>query len=75
MSTVQEIEAAIKRLPRGEFLKLHARLQRRFDDEWDQQMEADAKAGRLDHLAGEAIADYRAGVTEPFPPDAKPRHA
>ena len=73
VSTVQEIEAAIKRLPREEFLKLHARLQRRFDDEWDQQMKADAKAGRLDHLAGEAIADYRAGGTKPFPPDAKPR--
>lgn len=69
MSTVQEIEAAIKRLPREEFLKLHARLQRRFDDEWDQQMKADAKAGRLDHLAEEAIADYRAGGTKPFPPD------
>ena len=74
MSTVQEIEAAIKRLPREEFLKLHARLQLRFDDEWDQQMEADVKAGRLDHLAGEAIADYRAGTTKRFPPDEEPRH-
>lgn len=32
-------------------------------------MKADAKAGRLDHLAEEAIADYRAGGTKPFPPD------
>ena len=37
-------------------------------------MEADAKAGRLDNLAEEAIADYRAGTTKRFPPDEKPRH-
>lgn len=73
VSTVQEIEAAIKRLPREEFLKLHTRLQHRFDDEWDQQMEADAKAGRLDHLAKEAIADYRARTTRLFPPNEEPR--
>lgn len=66
MSTVQEIEAAIKGLPREEFLKLHTRLQQRFDDEWDQQMEADAKAGRLDHLAEEAIANYRTRTTKVF---------
>lgn len=69
VSTFQEIEAAIKRLPREEFLKLHARQQRRCEDEWHLQMIADAKAGRLDHLAEEAIADYRAGGTKPFPPD------
>lgn len=28
---------------------------------WDDQIEADAKAGKLDGLAAEALADYRAG--------------
>jgi len=28
---------------------------------WDQQIEADAKAGKLDALADEALADHRAG--------------
>ena len=28
---------------------------------WDQQLEADVKAGKLDALADEALADHRAG--------------
>jgi len=28
---------------------------------WDQQIEADAKAGKLDGLIGEALAEYGAG--------------
>jgi hypothetical protein len=30
-------------------------------DRFDQQIERDAKAGRLDQLAEQALADYRAG--------------
>ena len=34
-------------------------------DAWDRQMEADARAGRLDFLAEEALEDVRTGkVTE-----------
>ena len=28
---------------------------------WDEQIEADAKAGKLDGLVAESIADYKAG--------------
>jgi hypothetical protein len=35
-----------------------------FDAEaWDRQIEADAKAGKLNALAEEALADHRAGRT------------
>ncbi len=30
---------------------------------WDQQLEVDVKAGKLDALADEALADHRAGRT------------
>jgi uncharacterized protein YfaT (DUF1175 family) len=30
---------------------------------WDAQIEADSKAGKLDTLVGEALADYQAGKT------------
>jgi hypothetical protein len=30
---------------------------------WDRQIEADAKSGKLDHLAAQARADHRAGRT------------
>jgi hypothetical protein len=50
LSTVQEIESAIEKLPRAEFLALVDRLRARHADAWDQQIEADAQSGRLDAL-------------------------
>jgi len=35
-------------------------------DEWDRQMEADAAAGRLDHLVAEARSDAAAGRCRPL---------
>jgi hypothetical protein len=35
-------------------------------DQWDRQIEADAKAGKLDKLAAEALAHHRAGRTKPL---------
>lgn len=38
-----------------------------FDTElWDQQLEEDVKAGKLDALADEALEDFRAGRTRPL---------
>ncbi len=72
MSTVKEIEAAIGELPRNDFFELISWIKGQFEDEWDRQIEDDVKAGRLDHLAREALAEYHAGRTRPFPPDEKP---
>ncbi len=71
MSTVQEIEAAIQRLPREDVFRLHEVIQHRFDDEWDMQFTDDALSGRLDHLAEAAIAEHRAGRSTVFPPNEK----
>ena len=61
MRTVQEIEKAVSRLPLEEL----ARFREWFDEfdakVWDKQFEADAKSGKLDKLANQAIADFRAG--------------
>ncbi len=70
MSTVQEIEAAIAELPKDEFWKLTDRLIARREDEWDRQIEADAKAGRLDFLFDEADAAREAGTCRPWPADS-----
>ncbi len=72
MSGVNEIEAAISGLPREDFFRLHAWMKQRFEDQWDRQMREDAEAGRLDHVAEEALAEYHAGGTTPFPPDEEP---
>ncbi len=71
MSTVQEIEAAIQRLPREDVFRLHEVIQHRFDDEWDKQFEDDAISGKLDHLAEGAIAEHRAGKSTAFPLNEK----
>ncbi len=67
MSTVTEIIEAVKKLPdeqKGEFLQRLTEID--FDDAWDRQIEADVKAGRLDHVIAQAEADIAAGRTKPL---------
>ena len=67
MSTVVEISDAVKNLDeqeKGEFLEKLTEVD--FDDAWDRQIEADAKAGRLDHLWQQALEDIKAGRTKPL---------
>ncbi len=67
MSTVLEIIDAVKKLDdqeKGEFLEKLTEID--FDDAWDRQIEADAKAGRLDHLWQQALEDIEAGGTKPL---------
>jgi len=72
MSTVSEIIEAVKKLPeadKSEFLQRLAEVD--FEEAWDRQIKADVKAGKLDRLAEEALEEFRAGKTRPFPPDAQ----
>ncbi len=67
MSTVTEIIEAVKQLDeraKGEFLEQLAEVD--FEDAWDRQIEADAKAGRLDFLWQEALEDIKAGRVKPL---------
>ena len=61
MSEIEVLERKIESLSpedlakfRAWFLEFDARV-------WDAQIEADAKAGKLDRLINEALADYEAG--------------
>lgn len=59
MSTVEEIETAIDKLPRRELWQLKALLDRRCEEDWDAQIEEDARpGGPLDKLARQAVADF-----------------
>jgi hypothetical protein len=66
MSTVQEIETAIQKLKPQEIHEVADWLQELREELWDKQIDADAKAGRLDKLMEEALEDYRAGRTKPL---------
>ena len=67
MSTVTEILEAVRQLPekqKGEFLDRLREID--FEDAWDRQIEADAKAGRLDPLWQQAVKDIEAGRANPL---------
>jgi hypothetical protein len=59
MSTVEEIESAIEKLPREEFFALTGWLSEKFAQTWDAQIVEDVGAGRLDALAQTALKEYR----------------
>jgi len=61
MSTVKEIEEAVRRLDPAELAAFRAWFAE-FDAElWDRQIEVDIAEGRLDRLAEEALRDLREG--------------
>jgi len=59
MSTIQEIEDAIRRLSPEDRTALCARMAELDAAEWDRQFDADVAAGRLDSLADEAREDLK----------------
>ena len=63
MSTAQEIEQAVQQLSPEELAKFRAWYAEYDAELWDQQIEADVKAGRLDDLMGKAIEDLKSGRT------------
>ena len=67
VSTVQDIKRASEQLPKDDFWKLSEWLIQRHADQWDQQIEEDIRAGKLDEFAEEALREHREGKSRPFP--------
>jgi hypothetical protein len=61
MSTLLEIEKAIENLPSTEFRKLHRWVSERDSTQWDEEIAADANAGKFDELRQRVRSDYEAG--------------
>ena len=66
MSTVSEIENALRALPVKNAREVAGWLQDYLDEKWDKQIDEDIAAGRLDKLADKALADHRAGRVKPL---------
>ncbi len=62
--TVKEIEKQIKKLPRAGLVAFRQWFQRFDWDKWDEQIERDVRAGKLNRLAKEARASYKAGKSK-----------
>ncbi|UVK41094.1 hypothetical protein LHFGNBLO_002650 [Mesorhizobium sp. AR10] len=66
MTKLEQIEKSVADLSPEELKAFAAWFEALQADMWDRQIEADAKAGRLDKLAEQALADHRAGRTRPL---------
>jgi hypothetical protein len=59
--TIEDLETAVAKLPPDELARFRAWFEEFDAARFDQKIERDAKAGKLDHLADEAIGDVRKG--------------
>jgi hypothetical protein len=62
--TLNELENAVANLSSAELAQFRAWFVEYDTEAWDQQIEADAAAGRLDALADAALRAHRAGETQ-----------
>jgi hypothetical protein len=66
MTKLEKIEQDIATLAPADVRKLADWLAEYQAEQWDKQIEADAKAGKLDILFAEAEADIAAGKVRPL---------
>ena len=59
--SITEIEQAIIQLPPQDFKQLRKWFEELEAQKWDEQIERDAKSGKLDKIAEQALKDYRTG--------------
>ena len=64
MSKVETLEREIEKLSAEELAAFRDWFANYDADAWDRQMEADVKAGKLDRLAAEALAEHKRGETK-----------
>ena len=64
--SIQELETAITRLSKEELSTFSQWFEEYTADEWDRQIEADARAGRFDAAGKRAKVDYEAGRCTPL---------
>jgi hypothetical protein len=63
MTRLDDIERAIAQLSEEDLAKLRAWFEEFDARVFDEKIERDAKSGKLDRLAADAVADYKAGRT------------
>ena len=63
---IQEIQAAIIKLPVQKLVELSTWLEEYQARVWDQQIEADLDMGRLDDILAKVDAEYEAGLAQPL---------
>ena len=59
--TIEDLEKAVTQLPPDQFARFRAWFERFDAARFDQKIERDAKAGKLERLGDQAIDDFRKG--------------
>ena len=67
MSRVEEIEAAIEGLPPEEYRRIVQWFRVREQMRWDEQLDGDSRAGKLDFLFDEAERESAGGLLREWP--------
>jgi hypothetical protein len=65
MTSIDQIEKAVQGLSEQELAEFRAWFAEFDHARWDQKLENDAREGKLDALADEALGDHDAGRTRP----------
>ena len=68
MDRVEEIETAIASLQPDEYRRLVDWFRTREQTRWDEQMDQDSVAGKLDFLSREAESESAQGLVRGWPP-------
>ena len=63
MTTVEDIERAILQLPPAKLDRFRVWFETLDAQRFDERIERDARAGKLDRMADEPLTDHRAGRT------------
>jgi hypothetical protein len=66
MSKLETIKESVSALPDAELKRFAVWFADYQWERWDQQLEQDAAAGKLDKFADQALADFDAGRTRPL---------
>ena len=64
MENIESIEKAVASLPPTDLAKFRRWFAEYDATAWDKQIEQDTASGKIDGLAAEALADYRAGAAQ-----------
>jgi len=67
LDRVEDIEAAIDRLPPDEFRRIAQWFGERDQQEWDRQLDLDSTSGKLDFLFAEAESESKKGLLRDWP--------
>jgi hypothetical protein len=63
MTKLEDIEKAVSKLAPDELARFRAWFESFEADRFDEKIERDARSGKLDRFAEEALVEYRAGRT------------